>query len=312
MPNIKKQSKSQYCFEFNVSSFLSSAPIENFLFVTLTFADDVQCEKEAARRFKSFSTGVLAVRYGKRWVRVTERQQNGKVHYHLIVDAGRDVRRGFDFGSYAASKAEAKRGNKGSMYKLTRQYGESACPALRAEWEFLREMCPKYKFGRAEALPIRKTGAASARYLSDYMSKTHRSVKDKGVRLWSLGGGVLRTCKCQFSWVGNSFRQKCQAFWVLFKQSASSKWGKKWGWYLMQRDSLPPAWLWELPLGAVVNDMFACVLGDRAAYYLRNESSGRWDLIDPADFLPVPVKAPAYPPDWDDVVDTEWIYESFA
>jgi hypothetical protein len=44
--------------------------------------------------------------------------------------------------------------------------------ALAAEWRALRETCCKYRFGRAELLPIKKTGETLARYVAGYLSKS--------------------------------------------------------------------------------------------------------------------------------------------
>jgi hypothetical protein len=43
---------------------------------------------------------------------------------------------------------------------------------LAAEWQALRETCCKYRFGRAELLPIKKTGETLARYVAGYLSKS--------------------------------------------------------------------------------------------------------------------------------------------
>jgi len=43
---------------------------------------------------------------------------------------------------------------------------------LAAEWRWLRETCCKHRFGRAELLPIKKTGEAVARYVAGYLSKS--------------------------------------------------------------------------------------------------------------------------------------------
>jgi hypothetical protein len=339
MPVKVFQSKSQGCFEFNVAGFMKSAPIEQFLFCTFTFADDVKDSDESARRWKNF-TSVMADRYGNRWIKVHERHRDDKIHYHVIVDTGADVRRGFDFAAYSEAKAAFNRGDKGNGYKHTRIYGAAASPAWRKEKEFLKLTAKRYGFGRVEAVPIRKSGGASARYLSEYMSKAHRSAIDKGVRLWAMGSGVLRTASSKFSWVGNHFRQKCQAFKVLFGQSPESKWGKHWAFSLMQYN-MPPAWLYDLPPWAKTDGNFAgidgsChkidweILGGAGhkekyycsafdTFYIRNDQLGRWDLVNPLDYLPIEdvqkLRRPdladmSYPASWDEpVLDLDFAYD---
>ena len=59
--------------------------IERLGFLTLTFADHVTDAREAQRRFHSLATHVLNTRYRARWIRVLERHESGRIHYHLIV-----------------------------------------------------------------------------------------------------------------------------------------------------------------------------------------------------------------------------------
>ena len=94
-------------------------------FLTLTFSDRVQDLKEANRRFNNLNRRVLKARY-RRAVVVTERQQSGRVHFHLLVVLGADIRSGVDFAAIAR-----------------RDY-RSANPALRAEWAFWRKTARLY------------------------------------------------------------------------------------------------------------------------------------------------------------------------
>jgi len=48
--------------------------------------------------------------------------------------------------------------------------------ALAAEWRALREVSCKYRFGRVELLPIKKTKEAFARYLGKYLTKTFNQI----------------------------------------------------------------------------------------------------------------------------------------
>jgi hypothetical protein len=49
-------------------------------FLTLTFADDVQCHKEATKRFNSLATNILKNKY-ESWIRISERQKSGRWHF---------------------------------------------------------------------------------------------------------------------------------------------------------------------------------------------------------------------------------------
>ena len=140
--------------------------LERLGFFTLTFSDRVQKLKEANRRFNNLNRRVLKARY-KRAIVVTERQQSGRVHFHLLVVLAADIRSGLDFaaiarGDYRTANAE-----------------------LRGEWAFWRKTAPLYGFGRHELLPVKSNGEGIARYVGKYISKNvrQRSPADKGARL---------------------------------------------------------------------------------------------------------------------------------
>jgi hypothetical protein len=64
-------------------------------FLTLTFADDVQCHKEATKRFNSLATNILKNKYLS-WISISERQKSGRWHFHLVVVCKNDIRRGLN------------------------------------------------------------------------------------------------------------------------------------------------------------------------------------------------------------------------
>ena len=145
---------------------------------------------EAQCRLHSFAANILK-KYFLRGVIVTERCQNGAIHFHLlgVMLQDCDIRTGFNF-------EQVKQ----------RDYS-SACPALRALWAQLRRALPRYRFGRSELLPIRKTGAAVASYISQYIEKNvlHRPAADKGkrlVRYFGWHGEQLKTS--EFEWASKN------------------------------------------------------------------------------------------------------------
>jgi hypothetical protein len=144
-------------------------------FLTLTFADDVQCHKEATKRFNSLATNILKNKY-ESWIRISERQKSGRWHFHLVVVCKHDIKRGLRFDEL-----------KNKNYK-------SANKALRGEWRFWRSMAKKYNFGRTELLPVRTDSQRIAAYLAKYLSKSQRTTEDKGARLVSYSSKVLRVC----------------------------------------------------------------------------------------------------------------------
>jgi hypothetical protein len=126
-----------------------------------------------------------------------------RLHFHLLVDVGADIRTGFDFeqvdkGNYCSAGSE-----------------------IRAVWGWLRKMAPAYGFGRTELLPLKKPGEAVGHYVGKYIAKhvVWRDEADKGARLvrysgpccfhstrfaWSAGQAALwRRCLAQVaSWHG--------------------------------------------------------------------------------------------------------------
>jgi len=150
--------------------------------LTLTFADHVTDPKEATRRLKSLIAGVLNPRY-LAWVRVFERQESGRIHFHLIVVLKDDIKTGVNFVAFKAKD-----------YR-------SASPALRAEWAFWRKTAKLYRFGRTELLPIKSSAEAISRYVGKYISKHIgcREERDKGVRLAGFSKGA-RVGSCRFAW----------------------------------------------------------------------------------------------------------------
>ncbi len=174
--------KSEFKVKTEVMALFKQYPLERIGFLTFTFADDVQCHKEATKRLNSLITGVLRERYPM-CIRVSERQSSGRWHFHLVVVCKQDIRRGVDFEAIKQ-----------------RRYKDGANTALRAEWAFWRNTAKNYGFGRTELLPVRKTGEALAAYVAKYISKgfAYRQQRDKGARLYSVIGGS-RACSSRFS-----------------------------------------------------------------------------------------------------------------
>jgi hypothetical protein len=179
--------RTAYALAVNVADAVERWGIEKSGFLTLTFADHVTCPREAQRRLHSLTTHVLRPRYGGA-VRVFERQKSGRIHYHLLVNVGADIRTGFSFS--AAERCDYR----------------SASPALRAEWAFWRRTAKLYRFGRTELLPIMSSAVAVGRYVGKYISKhfDSRELQDSGVRLVSYIGPKVATVK--FMWAGGGAR----------------------------------------------------------------------------------------------------------
>lgn len=206
-----------------IKEFINRFGIENCGFLTLTFADDFPGfdMKEAKKRFHSLSTGILRKRYSHAIV-VTERgDKNNRIHFHLVVHLGYDIRTGVDF-----------------LAIKNRDY-RTASKRLRKEWFFWRETAPKYGFGEiSELLPIRTNSEGIARYVGSYISKHIgcRKVEDKGARLVSYIGyrpGDRVACS-KFSYnspAARLWRAKCAQYCKDFNTSLEElkeMFGPKW------------------------------------------------------------------------------------
>lgn len=188
---------------WNVKAMCERHGIQRVGFLTLTFSDHVTDVKEASKRFNSLASNVLNGRYAD-WVRVIERQKSQRIHYHLLVAMGEDIRTGVDFTGLA-----------------NRDYS-TAGKALRGEWAFWRSTARKYRFGRTELLPIKSSEEAIGRYVGKYIAKhiEARKEEDKGARLVGYSKGA-RVAVTRFSWVSPgaaTWRRKVRTFaWMMFQ-----------------------------------------------------------------------------------------------
>jgi len=117
------------------------------------------------KRWHSFSTNVVAKRY-KDWICVFEVHRDRVWHIHVVVATQDDIRTGTDIAML-------------SNYRLPywlRRGKNLRNEALAAEWRALREVSCKYRFGRVELLPVKKTAQAVAFYLGDYLVKTYNLI----------------------------------------------------------------------------------------------------------------------------------------
>ena len=118
-------------------------------------------------RWHSFCTHVVAKRY-QDWVCVFEMHRDRVWHLHAVIATKEDIRTGTDIATL-------------SNYKLPFQLRRGKHlrnEALAAEWRVLRETACKYRFGRVELLPIKKSGQAVGLYLGDYLVKTYNATQE--------------------------------------------------------------------------------------------------------------------------------------
>jgi hypothetical protein len=177
--------RTAFMVAFEIECLVKEFGIEHIGFFTLTFKDHVTDLREAQKRFRSLRAHVIVKRY-QRAIGVWERHGSGRIHFHLVVVLDKDILTGADFAAFK------------------RKDYRSANSALRAEWAFWRQTCPKYRFGRHELMPVKSNAEGIARYVGKYISKhvTQRLPEDKGARVVRFIGykpGMRRAC-CRFSW----------------------------------------------------------------------------------------------------------------
>jgi hypothetical protein len=189
--------KTAFILKESVQTLAARYGIESLGFLTLTFREHITDAREAQRRLNSLISNVIKSRYGD-YVGVMERQKSGRIHYHLLVALGVDIRTGFDFAG------------------IERRDYSSANTELRAEWAFWRRTAPRYGFGRTELLPIKSTIEAMAKYVGKYIAKhtENRDPADKGVRLVRYSKGARAgTTRFQFQSEGSmEWRRKVATF----------------------------------------------------------------------------------------------------
>jgi hypothetical protein len=140
-------------------------------------------------RWHSFCSNVVMKRY-QDWICILEPHKDGVWHIHVVVATKEDIRTGTDVETL-------------SNYRLPywlRRGKHLRNEALAAEWKALRETACKYRFGRVELLPIKKTKEAFARYLGKYLTKTfHLIPPGRRHRLIRYSRGIGRHFAMRFS-----------------------------------------------------------------------------------------------------------------
>ena len=196
-PYHKKQAQTLFA---NVQRLISLAPsLGHVGFLTLTTPDNCTDSKEFQRRWNSFKTGFLSRSYWfHSYIGVYERQTRGAWHLHLVVILPYDIRSGCDFDQFE------------------RRNYRTAPAVLRQLWRDLRQVLPRYGFGRHELLPVRSNPEAMGRYVGKYVSKHlgSRKVEDKGKRLVVSSQNWTKN-SIKFNWLtegAREWRRKTEAF----------------------------------------------------------------------------------------------------
>lgn len=181
----------------------------------LTFADNVD-HYEAERRMNSLRTNVLSKRYSvgrggrklNNYITIFEKgEKNGRCHFHVLF-----IKDGADFktGSYWTFNPHTKR----------REFHPNA--DCRKEFDFLRGLLAKYKFGEYVRVEPLRSVEGGAKYFSKYVGKGHFSRDESmhGKQLIRSGSGFKKYASIKFSWVGGIARGR---------RGVLARVGKEWG-----------------------------------------------------------------------------------
>jgi hypothetical protein len=86
--------KAGFIVKTNIHAMCEKYGINHIGFLTLTFADDVQCHKEATKRFNSLATNVLNVRYSQYGCASLSVKSRDVGIFILVVVCKQDISRG--------------------------------------------------------------------------------------------------------------------------------------------------------------------------------------------------------------------------
>lgn len=236
------QRKNAYSINENLGFVVQKFGLGKIGFLTLTFPKKLSL-KEANRRFNSLATNFLDKHFVC-WVCIREFTKSGRPHFHLIVVCHEEIREGFNFENYVRMNRlsrtdELRRKNSREIGLLSRSLDPT--PALRSLWGALRATLPVYQFGRHELIPVRKSGAALARYVGGYIRKSmdFRPVEAKGARLISYSKTFPRKI-VGHAWAFNTdgsrfWRQKVALFaethGVKDMEGLKTRFGARWAWW---------------------------------------------------------------------------------
>lgn len=232
------------------------AKLEYMLFLTFTYSDAVEDQKESKRRFRSLQNGVLKKMFPL-GVWCTERMVKGRLHFHMAVRTKEPVRGDFDFETFYQAQEEYEAHGKTAKFRALRaKYVKTAPPELRRMWQVFKWRNPsdrpkdrkqwtvleRYGFGRCQVTPFMATNPeAIARYMAKYLGKHigKRTENDKGAKLHGRWGFEYTPAVCNFAWATPHawlWRKKlekfCKSNGVQDYRGIKEKWGKHWAWLL--------------------------------------------------------------------------------
>ena len=217
----------------NTAYFVKKFGIENVAFGTITFKKNIECTKEAQRRYNNFLTVVNRNKKFKVLMKVLEFQKRGACHYHLLIRTTEPIRKDFDFKTF--NKASECKGDERDKY--TKIYAKSATSHLRHLWGYMRTRAKAHGFGRTEIMPIEYPNNVGS-YLGKYVCKD-LGEKGRGARKISYAKNLTKVASPQFSWIngpGGEWRKNLKA-WAEYRgfrdtDHIAEFYGPRWSYHL--------------------------------------------------------------------------------
>ena len=193
----------KFQMEENIKFWAKEYGLERMIFGTLTTRDKPDW-KEFQRRVNSFRTNCLNKAFSSVPLMVRESHKSGQWHIHYLGLVDFDARTGFDFENHKKARMEFGANKYSKLYrKLTKAYASKAHPELRKIWKLTKDSRKGHGFGYHEAIPIRTTHEAIARYVSKYLGKALQARRNAPPRsrMVSYSRGIRRGVRGRVGWV---------------------------------------------------------------------------------------------------------------
>jgi hypothetical protein len=182
---IGAQKRSAYAVETNIVELVKRHGVDRVFEFTVTTPDNCVQHWDFQERWHSLFTNELRKLFVA-GVYVKARQERGALHLHAAVVMPFAYRNPSCF----------------PWDEVKHRCYKHVDVRLRRLWSEIRDVLPRYRFGRHTLLPIRKTGLAYGRYLASYYAGNflQRDERDEGARRWGTWGSAHR-CSCTFAFL---------------------------------------------------------------------------------------------------------------
>lgn len=239
--------KAIFALRLNLEAHIDDCGVNHVGFMTVSFKEKVFEYKQATKLFHSFvSSDGFCQLFGK-WYRVAEQHKDGSWHLHLLVECREDIRTGFDWDHWSASK-KLYRSSRGKSYAHLAKCCTEDHP-IRVYWQRIVRISERSKMiGRCQMEPLKSNSEGCGKYLSKYLDKgfitNRKKAEEKGAkvekrRLVGKGSKATRAASSRFAWVSEGGRiwraglaQIAEHFELKDLEGFSDLWGPRWAYHL--------------------------------------------------------------------------------